>query len=244
MSTRTIETFAGLRCHLIVPAGPVRAAVVLLHGFGAPGDDLVALADYLDLPAGTAVACPEAPLALSGLYGDARAWWMIDLEALQRDQMRGVVRDRSAEVPDGLEPARAAVDGLIDQLEIRLGLAPGRVVLGGFSQGAMLSLDVALHRTTAAGGDGTGLAGLVLMSGTLLARDRWTPRLPRLAGVPVFQSHGRSDQLLPFAVAEHLADLLRTAGAGVEWQAFAGGHEIPPPVLAGASRLLTRALAG
>ena len=40
------------------------------------------------------MACPEAPLALSGLYGDARAWWMIDLEALQRDQMRGVVRDR------------------------------------------------------------------------------------------------------------------------------------------------------
>jgi phospholipase/carboxylesterase len=55
--------------------------------------------------------------------------------------------------------------------------------------------------------------------------------LPRLAGVRVFQSHGRHDALLPFSIAEVLRDRLRAAGAAVDWHAFLGAHEIPPGVL-------------
>ncbi len=88
----------------------------------------------------------------------------------------------------------------------------------------MLALDVALHRDAP--------AGIVLMSGTIVAEHVWTPRLAKLAGVPVFQSHGRTDMLLPFSVAETLRDNLREAGALVEWHPFVGGHEIPSPVLA------------
>jgi phospholipase/carboxylesterase len=104
-------------------------------------------------------------------------------------------------------------------------------VLGGFSQGAMLSLDVALHRPTPP-------AGLILMSGTLLAESVWKPRLNQLAGVPVLQSHGRHDPLLPFSIACALRDELRAAGAKLDWVEFAGGHEIPPVVLDGVTRLL------
>ncbi|MBZ0237678.1 MAG: hypothetical protein K8M05_35510, partial [Deltaproteobacteria bacterium] len=74
--------------------------IVLLHGFGAGGDDLVALADWIDAPEGTRWVFPAGPLTLSPLYGDARAWWMIDLERLERELAGGRPADRAAEVPE------------------------------------------------------------------------------------------------------------------------------------------------
>ena len=53
--------------------------VLLLHGFGAPGDDLVSLADVLNVPTGTRFVFPEGPLSLSFGPTDARAWWLIDM---------------------------------------------------------------------------------------------------------------------------------------------------------------------
>lgn len=216
---------AGLTTRIVDPAGPDAAnlTVILLHGFGAPGDDLVDLARYLELPA--RFVFPEAPLELSGMYGDARAWWHLDLARLELELRSGSPHDRSAELPDGLPAARQQVSRLVDQLAARFATTDDRIVLGGFSQGAMLSLDVALHRDQR-------LAGIVLMSGTLIAESEWAPRMAKLAGVPVFQSHGRADALLPFSVAESLRDKMKTVGALVEWHPFVGGHEIPAGVLA------------
>jgi phospholipase/carboxylesterase len=95
----------------------------------------------------------------------------------------------------------------------------------------MLALDVALHRPRPP-------AGLILMSGTLLAEGVWRPRMPSLAGVPVMLSHGRHDALLPYHVAELLRDRLTEAGAAVDWQPFLGGHEIPRAAIDAANRLL------
>jgi phospholipase/carboxylesterase len=211
--------------------GPSDAPVtcVLFHGFGAPGDDLVALAAELDAPA--RLVFPEAPLSLGGLYGDSRAWWLLDLARLEDELRRGVPRDRRAEIPDGLAEVRAQVIRLIEQLAARFAVAPDRLVLGGFSQGAMLALDVALHLPAPP-------AGLVLMSGTLIAETAWQPRMAQLAGVPVMLSHGRSDLLLPFSIAEVLRDRLVAAGAAVDWQPFAGGHEIPRAAIDAAGQLL------
>jgi phospholipase/carboxylesterase len=119
---------------------------------------------------------------------------------------------------------------LADAIEARY---PGPLVLGGFSQGAMMALDVALQRDSKP-------AGLILMSGTLLAESVWGPRFSRLAGLPVLMSHGRHDQLLPFSASEALRDKLRAAGANVEWIEFAGGHEIPPVVVDAASTFLQK----
>jgi phospholipase/carboxylesterase len=211
--------------------GPAEAATtcVLFHGFGAPGDDLVALAGELDVP--VRFVFPEAPLALGGLYGDARAWWLLDLARLEDELRRGVPRDRRDEIPEGLPEARAHVMRLLDQLQARFSVAADQLVVGGFSQGAMLALDVALHRDAPP-------AGLVLMSGTLIAESAWQPRMASLAGVPVMLSHGRHDGLLPFSLAEVLRDRLIAAGARVDWQPFFGGHEIPATALAAAAKLL------
>src|ERR1700679_75351 len=79
--------------------GPV---VVLLHGFGAPGDDLVALGRALRVPEGTRFVFPEAPLELGAGYMSGRAWWMIDIAGFQRSIERGEIRDLSNDSPEGL----------------------------------------------------------------------------------------------------------------------------------------------
>jgi phospholipase/carboxylesterase len=224
---------AGLTTYIVGPTDATTTCV-LLHGFGAPGNDLVGLAAALDPR--VRFVCPAAPLELGGMYGDSRAWWLIDLARLEEQLRSGVPRDRRDEVPDGLPEARDHVLRLLDQLQARFSIAAPDLVLGGFSQGAMLSLDVALHRETPP-------AGLLLMSGTLLAESIWQPRMPALAGVPVLLSHGRQDALLPFTTAEVLRDQLVAAGAEVDWVAFHGGHEIPPPVVDGAGKLLRRVAA-
>jgi phospholipase/carboxylesterase len=226
--TPTRLELAGLTTRIV---GPPDAAVtcVLLHGFGAPGDDLVSLAGELDAP--VRLVFPEAPLELGGLYGDARAWWLLDLVRLQEELGRGVPRDRRDEIPEGLASARDQVSRLLDQLAARFAIPADRLVLGGFSQGAMLSLDVALHRAAPP-------AGLILMSGTLLAESVWRPRMRSLAGVPVMISHGRQDALLPYHAAEILRDRLTEAGAAVDWQPFLGGHAIPRVAIDAAGKLL------
>jgi phospholipase/carboxylesterase len=141
--TPTRLEIAGLTTRIIDPPD-ARLTCVLLHGFGAPGDDLVALAGEIDAP--VRLVFPAAPLELGGLYGDARAWWMLDLARLEAEMRGGVPRDRRDEVPDGLAAARDQVVRLIEELVARFAIADDQLVLGGFSQGAMLSLDVALDR--------------------------------------------------------------------------------------------------
>jgi phospholipase/carboxylesterase len=223
--TRT--DLAGLTVEIVgKPDAPI--TVVLLHGFGAPGDDLVPMAEELDVPA--RFVFPVGPLEVYG--ADSRAWWLLDLAKLEIELAAGTPRDRRGEIPDGLHSARATVLRLLDQLAARYPLPPGgKLVLGGFSQGAMLALDVALHRDAL-------VDGLILMSGTLVAEVEWAPRLARVANLPIIMSHGRRDPLLPFAIAEELRDRLKGAGARVDWHAFVGGHEIPPMVLDAISRWL------
>ena len=232
-----IETWGGLKVRITGGddregggSGPV---VVLLHGFGAPGEDLVSLWRVLDVPRGTRFVFPEAVLDLGPQYAGGRAWWKIDMERLQRSITRGETRDITAEVPEGLATARDRVVemlGVIDEA-----MKPSKVVLGGFSQGAMLSCDVALRTDRV-------FAGLVLLSGTFLSEPEWSPLMEKRRGLPVFMSHGRDDRMLPFAISEILRDRLTDAELDVTWQAFNGGHEIPGGVLEGVGTFLRKVL--
>ncbi len=200
-------------------AGPV---VVLLHGFGAPGTDLVPLAGEIAVPPGTRFVFPEAPRALPAEYAGGRCWWMIDVMRMQSAMLTGRLHDLTREVPAGLAEARDAVQAMLAALPDAIG--PGPLVIGGFSQGAMLACDVALRSDIA-------LAGLVLMSGTFICEDEWRERMPSREGLHVFQSHGSSDPLLPYAIAERLRDSLVEHGLAVTWVPFSGGHGIAPNVV-------------
>jgi phospholipase/carboxylesterase len=212
--------------------GPV---VVLLHGFGAPGDDLLAFGRSVTAPSETRFVFPEAPVSLGREYMGGRAWWWIDLNARIERQSRGEKRDAD-EVPDGLVEARTKVIEFLGAMDRVLKPPAGKVVLGGFSQGAMLSLDVALHVATP-------LAGLVLMSGTHIAANEWEQRFESRRGLPVLMSHGTDDELLPFGLSESLKDTLVSHGLLVDWIPFPGGHGIAPNVVDGVSAFLARVLA-
>lgn len=201
--------------------GPV---VILLHGFGAPGDDLVPLWQVIDAPRGTRFVFPAGPLPVPMGFSESRAWWMIDMDRLARDRAAGRMSEISQRVPEGLAEAREHIVAVLDDLKRRLQVNPQKIVLGGFSQGAMLACDVALRTDRP-------FAGLVLMSGMLIAQKEWSPLMPKRRGLRVLQSHGSVDPLLPVFLAEQLRDLLSQAGLAVEWVGFQGGHGIPEVVL-------------
>lgn len=200
--------------------GPV---VVLLHGFGAPGHDLVDLGGALPVGREVRYVFPQAPLLHGAGYGEGRAWWMLDMEALER-RARGEKIDRSGETPDGLAEVRAQMLELLSVVESKLGVTRSQIVLGGFSQGSMVACDVALHSEP-------DVAGLALLSSTLIAKALWEGRMASHRQLPILQSHGEQDPLLPYEDALRLRDLWQAAGAKVQFVGFRGAHEIPMPAL-------------
>jgi phospholipase/carboxylesterase len=207
--------------------GPV---VVLLHGFGAPGTDLVPLWRELAVPREVRFVFPEAPLELS--FG-GRAWWPIDMARLQDRFSQAGVESLIAEVPPGIDEARSSLLELLSVLESDFGALPEQTVIGGFSQGAMLATDTVLRTSRPFG-------GLAVLSGTLISHDEWLPLMAARRGLPVLQSHGRADPVLPFELAERLRAELVSAGIPVEFVAFNGGHGIPGGVIEGLTRLIRR----
>lgn len=211
-------------------SGTPRGCVVLCHGFGASGHDLVGLAPYLvekhPALADVRFVFPAGLLSLSELgWGDSRAWWMIDMAAIQQLQSNpDALREFRKLEPDGMAAARKAVHALVMAVADTTKLPMSKIVLGGFSQGAMITTDVALRLEEAP-------AGLVTLSGTLLLEDTWRAKAKARAGLHVLQSHGRQDPVLPFVAAEWLAELMRDAGMQHEFVPFAGGHTIPDGVL-------------
>jgi phospholipase/carboxylesterase len=170
---------------------------------------------------------PAAPLVLDPRAPDElapRAWWLIDIAGLQQAVAQGRAAELAREKPPGLDEARELVNGLLAALETELSAPLENVILGGFSQGAMLACDVTLRAPRSP-------AGMVLLSGAPVAVPEWRALAPSRQGVPVLMSHGRSDPVLPFAGSELLRDLLKEAGLSVDFVEWNGGHGIPDGVV-------------
>ena len=225
-----------------IPAGEQAIlAVVLAHGYGASGRDLIGLTQALgivrpSLLSNVVFLYPAAPLDLSdhGIpYG--RAWWHIDLDRLLNRPTPELLARFRRDCPDGLTEARAAFEAMLATAGERLGLAPDRFVLGGFSQGSMLAIDTALRMTS-------GPAALAILSGALVNETEWRKLAAARSPLTVLQSHGRQDPILMYPQATALKDLLVDAGHGVEFVPFEGQHEIPPVVIHRMAELLDRLL--
>lgn len=238
MNLRT-EQINGLTCHIVdeLPANTKpRTIVVLCHGFGAPGTDLVPIGQVLlqkmKTPDTVQFLFPEAPISLEPFgMPDGRAWWNLDMRRLQIAVATGSFRDLRKDSPPELPAAREALLGLIRHWSEKTGIPLTRFVLGGFSQGSMLATDLSLHLEE-------NPAGLIILSGTLLNEDLWTSLAPKHKLLRVIQSHGTDDPILPFVAAGWLKDLLTHAGADVDFIPFDGGHEIPFEVMSRLSAFL------
>lgn len=197
---------------------PGGTLVVLLHGWGARGDDLVPLARALERPR-TRFLVPAAPLSRPG---GGRAWWQLD--ASERPAHAWTDELPQPHLPHaGVSAARSAVQMLLRDAQQRY--APDSIAVAGFSQGAMLALDVALDGQPP-------VDRAAVLSGVLLADS--LPALHRKTASPraVFVAHGRRDPVLPFAGGASIETLLTPYGHRVTFVPFDGGHEIPDAVVA------------
>ncbi|MCH2212624.1 MAG: hypothetical protein MK110_15070 [Fuerstiella sp.] len=220
--------FGDLQCTVVdqLNGAAPRLLVVLSHGFGAPGTDLVPLANEL-LNASPKIAesvkfvFPQAPVDLTpfGMPG-GRAWWLINMEKLASIFQTKDYGQLTEAEPPGLRDASSALSQAVQIMLDETGLTNEQLVVGGFSQGAMVSTDVVLR---------TGLcpALLVLMSGTLLCRADWTKFADRHPGCRVIQTHGNADMVLPIEPSTWLRDILSENGFDVEYASFTGPHTVP-----------------
>jgi len=203
----------------LAPArGPATHLVVLVHGYGADGQDLLGLANHWQglLPT-VAFAAPNAPTPVSGSPG--YQWFPIS-------------RIDPHEMKKGVEAAGPVLDDYLDGELARLGLPPERLALVGFSQGTMLSLHVGLRRKVRP-------AAIVGFSG-LLAGPPPEGDIP-----PILLTHGDSDQVIPPQAMFLAASQLGLAGAAVQWHLARGmGHGIDPDGLAMAGQFLSQAFRG
>lgn len=198
--------------------------VVLMHGFGAPGTDLVGLWRVLRVPTDVRFAFPEAPDELPGMPG-ARAWWKLDMERAEQAVAEGP-KSYATEVPPGMEEATDRVVEMLAALQKELEVPDARFIVGGFSQGSMAACNAVFTR-------GVSPAGLVILSGTPVNLSAWAAGMDVGSKPRVFQSHGTQDPLLSFGAAEELRNTMEHHGLSTRWLAFRGGHELPQQVIEG-----------
>ena len=230
-----IKTRLGpLNC-TVIGEGKPQKLLILCHGYGAPGNDLVSIGSALvrryGLGDSVRIIFPEAPLSLPDSYG-GRCWWQLDAERYAVRAARGDLDGIMDETPDGLSTARRQLKACVEEALHQADLGYAQLHIGGFSQGAMVTTDLALRLEEAP-------ASLTIMSGALICRPEWARKAAGRAGLRVLQSHGRGDMLLPMPLALSLRGLLEDAGLNVEFIEFSGGHGVPPEVIEALASLIS-----
>lgn len=174
--------------------GPPDRLIVFLHGVGADGNDLIALAPVMAqvFPDAQFVA-PDGPdpcdVAPSG-----RQWF--SLREMERDRLSA-----------GLEAVTPKLDAYLDQQMARFGLTPDRVAVVGFSQGTMLALHALPRRPQP-------VAGVLGYSGMLVAPESLADHLA--SRPPTFLIHGADDPVVPANMSQVSGEALKIAGFDVE----------------------------
>lgn len=201
--------------------------LILIHGYGADAPDLFSLKDYFQFSKPINWFCPRAPLQVPiGPGWTGRAWWKIDMREIELAAQTGQERNLSETRPPNLDELRTK---LMEAIELCGG--PKNVIIGGFSQGAMLASDIFLSSPEP-------FKGLVLLSGSLINKTELKSLAAKKSGADFFQSHGKSDQVLSINGAHRLYNFLNEAGMKGELVQFTGGHEIPQEVILRAQKYI------
>ncbi|MHC8508218.1 MAG: alpha/beta hydrolase [Rhodospirillales bacterium] len=203
--------------------GAPKQIVVLVHGYGANGADLIGLAPALQSAAPDALfAAPDAPEPVPG-HPAGRQWFpLTDFNAEERRA--------------GTAKAGPVLDAYLDTLLAEHGLSEKDLMLIGFSQGTMLSLHVALRRAEPA-------AGVVGFSGMLIGAETLADDI--VSRPPVALVHGDADEILPVQCTAEAYQALRENGVSVTAHVRPGlGHGIDDAGAAIAAAMLAGAFGG
>ena len=205
------------------------AAVIVLHGLGADGNDFVPIVEELKLPESPAIrfVFPHAPVRRVTINGGypMRAWYDIaEADLSNRADMNGVRQSRDE------------VEALIAREQSR-GIASRRIVLAGFSQGGAIALYTALRYRER-------MAGVIALS-TYLIDSASLPSEADEANkdVPIFMAHGTQDPVVRLQWAEQSRRALQDLGYDVEWHTYAMPHSVVWEEIGAMGVFLTRVLA-
>jgi phospholipase/carboxylesterase len=191
--------------------------VVVMHGRGADANDLADIAPMIDGPSGYRFVFPNAPNAWEAAPGMKYGFtWF---EGLPPDA-------------NSLRAARGRLIEFLDGALKRFPTPPGKVVLAGFSQGALMALDVGLRRDD--------LAGIVAMSGALDERD--LPDLSARRNRRVLIVHGTADEMINVNMARRTRRVLESHDLNPEYHEFPMGHQVTTQSMAVVGEFIRKCL--
>src|SRR5690349_15579128 len=193
-----------------------RTSVIWLHGLGADGNDFAPLVPALRLPKEPIrFVFPHAPVRPVTINGGMRmrAWYDIF-------QLGGGPEDEA-----GIRASQGLLENLISR-ETGRGIAPGKIVLAGFSQGGAIVLQTALRHPER-------LAGVLALSTYLpLANKVQQEASTANSELPIFMAHGLYDDIIPIDRAQASRKRLEALGYAVEWHDYPMPHSVCPPEIA------------
>jgi phospholipase/carboxylesterase len=199
----------GLACQERPASGDPAGLLVLHHGRGADEHDLIGLADVLDPERRLHVVTPRGPLVLPGWPG--HHWYAVPR-----------VGHPDPATFHATVPMLAAFH---DELWARTGTTPSRTVLGGFSQGTVMSYALGLWPDRPAPG------GILAFSGFIPIVEGWELSLADRQELRAFIAHGRQDPVIELWRGQEARDRLRAGGLDVEFHEHPFGHQIDPAQL-------------
>ena len=202
-------------------------SVIWLHGLGADGNDFVPIVQELSLPPlGIRFVFPHAPMRPVTINGGfvMRAWYDI----VHQDMVM-------KEDEHGVRQAQKMIEELIAKEETR-GVPARRIVVAGFSQGGVISLQTGLRQPGR-------LAGVMSLSAYLpltstIAKERNAAN----NDVPIFLGHGTADNIVPLPLGIGSRDRLLKLGYDVDWHQYPMPHSVCAEELEDISAWLTRVL--
>lgn len=192
--------------------------VVLMHGRGADALDLADVAPMMDGPGGYRFVFPNAPKPFEAYPGMTFGWTWFD-----------------GWPPAGksLVESRNLMLTFLREITARYPTPNGKVVLAGFSQGALMAFDVGFRTDVE-------LGGLVAMSGAIFEND--LPDLRARKDLPVLIIHGIHDDVIPVLAAHRTRRVLEEHGVEPEYHEFPMAHHVTPESMAVVREFLERCL--
>jgi len=199
-------------------------AIILFHGYGANMHDLLGLSSYMGEDYDFFFPNGVESLEHMGMYG-GRAWFPIDMAELEKAMREGGFRKFANKSSEEFNSSQVQASEFVSHIKKDY----EDIVIGGFSQGAMLASHIFADHNP---------LGLMLMSGTLFDRDQLMLKLDRSRPLSFFQSHGKSDAVLEYSQAMDLFEVMKLYKHNGELISFDGAHEIPMVVMEKAKNYL------
>jgi len=212
----------------VAAPGPVKAAVIWLHGLGDSGHGFAPIVPELRLPAGHGIRflfphAPERPVTINNGFV-MRAWY--DLKTMD-------LQNRADE--EGVRQSAAQVQTLIEKV-IASGVPAEKILLAGFSQGGVIALHL-LPRLPYK------IAGVMALSTYMGMPDKLKAEMTgHNKATPVLVAHGTMDDVVPLSAGKAAFDALKYAGFQVSWLDYRMAHSVCAQEVADLSRFIQQRL--